>query len=106
MGYRDFLSLLAGCSIAISDSGGIQEEVSILKVPLVVIRRSTERPEVLGTFATLVVEPDAASNAAVHLIEHEDWTKRRLRTIDSPFGDGKAANRMFESLDRFVREGR
>jgi UDP-N-acetylglucosamine 2-epimerase (non-hydrolysing) len=35
LNYKDFLSLLASCAVAISDSGGVQEEVSVLKVPLV-----------------------------------------------------------------------
>ena len=38
----------------VSDSGGVQEEASIVKRPVLVVRRSTERPEVIGTFAELV----------------------------------------------------
>ena len=56
--YPEFLALLAESSFAVSDSGGVQEEVTVLKRPLVVVRRSTERPEALGTFSRLVPEPE------------------------------------------------
>ena len=42
------------CAFLVSDSGGVQEEASIVKRPVLVVRASTERPEVLGTFAELV----------------------------------------------------
>src|SRR5690606_19976130 len=54
LGCREFLGLAAECALLVSDSGGVQEEASVVKRPVVVVRRSTERPEVLGTFARLV----------------------------------------------------
>ena len=51
LGYAEFLGFAAESAMLISDSGGVQEEASLLKRPVVVVRRSTERPEVLGTFA-------------------------------------------------------
>ena len=47
MNYFSFLSLLKYAKLALSDSGGVQEEACILKTPLVTIRNSTERPETL-----------------------------------------------------------
>jgi len=44
IGYREFLALGAESAFVISDSGGVQEEVSVYKRPLIVVRRSTERP--------------------------------------------------------------
>lgn len=88
--YRDFLGLLSQCRIAISDSGGIQEEVSVLKKPVVVVRRSTERPEVLGTFADLI-RPNEISNAVAA------WTPERcaaLQDVASPYGDGTASTQI------------
>ena len=52
--YGDFLALASECAFLISDSGGVQEEASVVKRPVIVVRSSTERPEVLGTFARLV----------------------------------------------------
>lgn len=90
--YREFLGLLHESRIAISDSGGVQEEVSVLKKPLVVVRRSTERPEVLGTFANLVRPSDIAATVA-------SWTPERsaaLAQIESPYGDGSASGTIVE----------
>jgi UDP-N-acetylglucosamine 2-epimerase len=54
LGYKAFLGLAAECAFLLSDSGRTQEEASVVKRPAIVVRRSTERPEVLGTSATLV----------------------------------------------------
>src|SRR5204862_6862147 len=54
LGYREFLALAAESALLVSDSGGVQEESSIIKRPVLVVRNSTERPEILGTFAQLV----------------------------------------------------
>ena len=44
VGYMDFLKLTASARIVLTDSGGIQEETTILKVPCLTLRESTERP--------------------------------------------------------------
>jgi UDP-N-acetylglucosamine 2-epimerase (non-hydrolysing) len=54
LGYLDFLKLCANSKLIISDSGGLQEEVTIYKKPILVIRDSTERPEILNRFGWLV----------------------------------------------------
>jgi UDP-N-acetylglucosamine 2-epimerase (non-hydrolysing) len=91
LGYAEFLGLAAESALLISDSGGVQEEASIIKRPVIVVRRSTERPEVLGTFATLV-EPgaDFAALAASWL---QDLPERHatLAALPSPYGDGTAS---------------
>ena len=51
LGYRSSSGSPASARSSISDSGGVQEEASIVKRPVLVVRASTERPEVLGTFA-------------------------------------------------------
>ena len=50
LGYREFLGLAAEAALLVSDSGGVQEEATIIKRPVVIVRNSTERPELLGTF--------------------------------------------------------
>ena len=59
IGYREFLGLASASAFLVSDSGGVQEEASIVKRPVLVVRASTERPEVLGTFAELVSDTAA-----------------------------------------------
>ncbi len=89
--YSTFLGLLAESALAVADSGGIQEEVSVLKRPLVVVRRSTERPEVIGTFAQRVEPGPEIGRAALEVLNDLQATLSRLAGIPSPYGDGTAA---------------
>jgi UDP-N-acetylglucosamine 2-epimerase (non-hydrolysing) len=90
IGYRSFLSLAAESACLVSDSGGIQEEASFVKRPVVVVRRSTERPEVLGTFAQLV-GVDGIAAAARPLLDDPDEVHRRLAALPCPYGEGNAS---------------
>ena len=104
-GYREFLGLLAEATFAVSDSGGVQEEVSVLGQVVVVVRRSTERPEVLGTFADLV-EPGPAFEAVVHRWAADDAvTRKRVAGVPSPYGDGTATRRVVDAIVRLVSGG-
>jgi UDP-N-acetylglucosamine 2-epimerase (non-hydrolysing) len=96
--YGCFLALAAECAFLVSDSGGVQEEASVVKRPVLVVRNSTERPEVLGTFSRLV-RPDEgiAAPAAAWLDELPDLHARLART-PSPYGDGSASQRCVEGM--------
>jgi len=91
--YVAFLGLLAECALVVSDSGGVQEELSVVKRPGLVVRRSTERPEVLGTFTELVEPGPAIGVAAAPLLRDPGAVHRRLATLPSPYGDGHAGPR-------------
>lgn len=90
MDGTDFLALTAESALLVSDSGGVQEEVTVLGVPLVVVRRSTERPEALAHFATLV-RPDGISRAANAYLAAGAPLRRKLTATPSPYGDGTAS---------------
>jgi UDP-N-acetylglucosamine 2-epimerase (non-hydrolysing) len=94
VGYRDFLSLARHAALVISDSGGVQEEVTVLKRPLLVVRRSTERPEAMRDFASLVTSSRQLSRIARQWLSKGDAVHQRLRDLPSPFGDGHAASRV------------
>jgi UDP-N-acetylglucosamine 2-epimerase (non-hydrolysing) len=90
--HRSFLGLMARCRVVVSDSGGVQEEVTILKKPLVVVRRSTERPEALvAGFA--VMAPGNDLEATVAAMATPAVTSR-LSSLPCPFGDGRASDRI------------
>jgi UDP-N-acetylglucosamine 2-epimerase (non-hydrolysing) len=95
IGYRDFLGLEAECALMVSDSGGIAEEASVMKRPLVVVRNSTERPEVMGTFAVLVQPGPSIGDEARRLLE-EGWA--HLADLPSPYGDGTASQKSLDAL--------
>jgi UDP-N-acetylglucosamine 2-epimerase (non-hydrolysing) len=92
--HPTFLALVSRARLIVSDSGGVQEEVTVLKKPLVVVRNNTERPEAIASgFARLVTPgPDLALALAAALGEAD--LQARLRDIPSPFGDGKAGVRI------------
>jgi UDP-N-acetylglucosamine 2-epimerase (non-hydrolysing) len=98
IGYRDFLGLSAEAAMLISDSGGVQEEVSIVKRPVLVVRNSTERPEVLGTFAERVVPGPDIGTVAARWLEDLEGTHAELASIPSPYGDGHASERIVRAV--------
>ena len=102
IGYREFLALGAGSAFLVSDSGGVQEEVSIYKRPLIVVRRSTERPEVLGSFAELVPPGDDITTVATRWLDDLDSVHRRIASLESPYGDGSASQRSVDAIANTV----
>jgi UDP-N-acetylglucosamine 2-epimerase (non-hydrolysing) len=100
--YPTFLGLAAESALLVADSGGIQEEATIVKRPVVVVRRSTERPEVIGTFATLLPPgPEITRTVATIVADLERW-HTRLAALPSPYGDGAASQRIAAVItDRF-----
>ena len=96
--YSTFLGFAAECAFLISDSGGLQEEASVVKRPAIIVRRSTDRPEVVGTFATLVPSLADVPGVARQLFQHLDETHRRLAGLPSPYGDGQASARCVQHI--------
>jgi UDP-N-acetylglucosamine 2-epimerase (non-hydrolysing) len=106
LGYRDFLALAAECALLVSDSGGIQEEATVLRRPLIVVRRSTERPEALDRFAVLTEPGPAIGRHARRLLSDVPGARRELEGLDSPFGDGRASERIADLIrERFTAAG-
>ncbi len=93
VGYLDFLKLEQNASLIVTDSGGIQEEACILKVPCITIRENTERPETVTVGANKLVGLDIHKlNQAINY--HND----HLPNWKNPFGDGQTAQRIIEVL--------
>lgn len=92
-----FLGLAAEAALLVSDSGGVQEEVTVLSRPLVVVRRSTERPEAFEHHAVLVGPDGVAAAAQRYLHDISGW-HARLSAVASPFGDGRASERIVAAV--------
>ena len=105
-GYEDFIWLLDRCTFALSDSGGVQEEAPSLGKPVLVMRETTERPEgVAGGTCTLVgTDPDTILREAGILLSNPAEYARRA-SLKNPYGDGQAAGRIREILERDLAEG-
>ncbi len=102
IGYRQFLGLGAESAFLVSDSGGVQEEVSVYKRPVLVVRRSTERPEVLGTFAERVEPGPRIAEVTGRWLDDLPDLHERLAATPSPYGDGSASQRSVESIRKLV----
>jgi UDP-N-acetylglucosamine 2-epimerase (non-hydrolysing) len=99
--YTDFARLLSRCSFAATDSGGIQEEAPTLGLRYLVLRRAPERLEGLERWGVLVgTEPKAVEEALVRAASRRDSPSGR-----SPFGDGKAAERVVAALRHWAGRG-
>ncbi|MFK4299738.1 UDP-N-acetylglucosamine 2-epimerase (non-hydrolyzing) [Arthrobacter sp. GAS37] len=91
--HHEFLRLARSASLLVSDSGGLQEECTVLKKPLLVVRRSTERPESIEAgFAQLLTPGESISHAANHLLTGN--REQTLASVPSPYGDGMASDRI------------
>lgn len=93
VGYLDFLLLSSEADLILTDSGGVQEEACIIKVPCVTLRDNTERPETvdLGSNILAGTEPEKIfSSIAWALSLEKNWS--------NPYGSGDAAKRIADVL--------
>ncbi|MFV1980457.1 MAG: non-hydrolyzing UDP-N-acetylglucosamine 2-epimerase, partial [Rhodothermia bacterium] len=95
LGYLDFLKLTSDARIVLTDSGGIQEETTILGVPCLTLRHNTERPVTveLGTNRLVGNDPDVVIRAFT-----ETMSAEITLPAPPPLWDGKAADRIVEIL--------
>ena len=98
--YRTFLALCAESALIVTDSGGVQVEATVYPRPLVVVRDSTEYPEVVGTFATLVPPSGDIVAAAEAWLERMPEAVEELSGLSNPYGDGSASMRCLEAVVR------
>ncbi len=99
IGYREFIGLGAESRLVVSDSGGVQEEVSVYKRPAVVVRRSTERQEVEGTFVRRLEPGDALADQLVQEFEAAADRTDALSHLPSPYGDTHSPHTCVDAID-------
>lgn len=97
--YRVFSQVLAKSHLVLSDSGGVQEEAPSLGVPVIVARETTERPEgvLAGTSVLVGTDPERILEALEDKLTNVVHAKHP-NTVESPFGDGKAAVRIADAI--------
>ena len=93
--YDAFVNLMAQSDLVLSDSGGIQEEVTQLKRYVLVLRDETERPEAVAAgFARIIGTDENAVRRAVWETLPACFREELPGDLPSPFGDGFAAQRI------------
>ena len=90
--HRTFLSLARHARLIVSDSGGVQEECTVLKRPLIVVRNSTERPESIDAGFAHLVQPGPVIGALGRQLISDDGLGTRLAGIACPLGTGRPAS--------------
>ena len=92
-GYIPHLALESSARLVLTDSGGMQEETCTLRVPAVVIREVTDRPEGVAVGATMLtgLDPRRMPRVVKTMVE-------RARDWENPYGDGRAARRIVRIL--------
>ncbi len=98
--YVTFVSLMARADLIITDSGGIQEEAPALRVPVLVVRETTERPEGVdaGVVKLVGTQSDDIFAAAAELLTNAS-AYQQMASGGSPYGDGRAAQRICDALE-------
>lgn len=89
VGFLNFLQLENNAKLILTDSGGVQEEACILKVPCVTLRDNTERPETIKVGANIL-----AGAMPDRILECVNLMCQRDNKWKNPFGDGKAGERI------------
>ncbi len=99
IGYLDFLNLMSNARLVMTDSGGIQEETTILGVPCMTLRDNTERPVTVKEGTNRLITPITSSNILEHY--NQIMTNGTVQGRIPKFWDGKAAQRIAEQIDSY-----
>jgi len=101
LSYEPFVWLMDQATIVLTDSGGIQEEAPSLGNPVLVMREVTERPEgIEAGNARLVGAKQERIVAALRELLSNSQARQAMTKARNPYGDGKAAARIMDILER------
>ncbi|HEY1238447.1 MAG TPA: UDP-N-acetylglucosamine 2-epimerase, partial [Solirubrobacterales bacterium] len=102
MDYTDFIGLEAEARLVITDSGGVQEETSVLGTPCLTYRTTTERPVTieLGTNELIGVDPDALREAAERSLGADPPSD----PPKIPLWDGQAGPRAAAAIEGYLAQ--
>ncbi|HET6384472.1 MAG TPA: UDP-N-acetylglucosamine 2-epimerase (non-hydrolyzing) [Armatimonadota bacterium] len=99
LSYLTFLGLMAKAQLVLTDSGGIQEETTVLDVPCLTLRRNTERPITITCGTNQLTEPEPqALVRSLERIRAGDWPKNRR----PPLWDGRASERVVDVIQNWA----
>ncbi len=95
MGYLEFIYLIKNAKAVITDSGGITEEATVLNIPCITLRNSTERPETVTLGSNELAGTDPENLIPwLRKIKNNEWKKSSI----PPLWDGKTSVRIIDEL--------
>ena len=97
LGYKAFMSLVFGCKFVITDSGGIQEETTYLRIPCLTLRPNTERPVTITEGTNKLSVPESIE------VDLEEVMEKDCKTPPL-FWDGKTSERVVEAIKAIFTE--
>ncbi len=114
LGYLDFLCLMSNSKLVLTDSGGMQEETTVLGIPCITLRENTERPVTTtsGTNVLAGIQKDQIISAALSALRKYDSispntvfntqhsTLSTQHSLCPPLWDGKAGQRIINILSK------
>jgi UDP-N-acetylglucosamine 2-epimerase (non-hydrolysing) len=99
LGYMDFLSLVTGARLVITDSGGIQEETTILGIPCLTLRPNTERPITISHGTNQLVSPRGLRDAVADVLTRNAGPRGEQ---SPPLWDGRAGSRIADIIEQWL----
>ncbi len=105
VGHQTFLGLATNARLLVSDSGGVQEECTVLKKPLIVVRNSTERPEAVAAGFAHLLRPGPRLGETGRRLIGDESVAARLAATPCPYGDGRASARIAARARQFLATG-
>lgn len=99
LGYLEMLLAEKNSSLIMTDSGGIQEEACILKIPCITIRNNTERPETVVVGANII-----AGNKKKGIIQAVSKTFKSKRDWENPFGRGDTSEKIVDVIENYIKD--
>jgi UDP-N-acetylglucosamine 2-epimerase (non-hydrolysing) len=94
LGYLEFISLVRGARVVVTDSGGIQEETTVLGVPCLTVRPNTERPITISHGTNRLIEPSAIVTSVDTVLARPAGAGHKV----PPLWDGAAGPRSAEVI--------
>lgn len=104
--YGEFTRVMAGASVVLTDSGGVQEEAPSLGKPVLVMRENTERPEAVsaGTVRLIGTDEQRIVDEVSLLLTDKDAYAQMANAVN-PYGDGQAAARSTAAIEQLLVGG-
>ncbi|NQV16417.1 UDP-N-acetylglucosamine 2-epimerase, partial [bacterium] len=96
LAYLEFLKLVSQSALVITDSGGIQEETTYLKIPCLTVRPSTERPITIWEGSNQLIKAEEIYSSSTQCLRTKDASYRIPK-----YWDGNTASRIVQLLESY-----
>ena len=105
LNYSEMISAMKSSYIILTDSGGIQEEAPGLGKPLLILRKTTERPEVVDSGNAVLVGSESNNiEKQITLLANDKIYYENMSKSQNPFGDGNASERIFNITCNYLNK--